>query len=107
MGGTGPRMLLAGLMAMLAVHLPSQSAHAGPAAIDQGYGCYKVIDTSAVNIRRYAYSGSPSLTAARKGEILVKWKRYCAWRGFWCPVQRGAIKGHADKSFLEPIPCPN
>jgi hypothetical protein len=65
-----------------------------------------VVGADSINIRARPLSTSAVLGAAKRGEILVKWRSWCTLRGFWCPVQSGAIKGHADKSYLEPAPCP-
>ena len=70
------------------------------------YGCYRVVGADAVNIRAKPFSTSDVIGVARRGEILVKWRRWCTLRGFWCPVQSGDKMGHADKSYLEPAPCP-
>lgn len=70
------------------------------------YGCYKVTAAKSVNIRKRAWSKSPVIGSANRGEILVKWKAFCALRGFWCPVQKGNIKGHAYKKHLMKVDCP-
>lgn len=87
----------------LAAVLPSTS----PAtAADKVYGCYKVIGVSSLNIRARPYSDSDSIGIANRGDILLKWKRWCTLRGFWCPVQKGNIAGHADKRYLMKVDCP-
>lgn len=70
------------------------------------YGCYKVVGVSAVNIRATAWSNAPVIAVANRGEILGKWKMFCHWRGFWCPVQKGSDKGWADKKYLQKVACP-
>ncbi len=70
------------------------------------YGCYKVVGADALNIRARPFSSSEIIGTASRDEILVKWRRWCTLRGFWCPVQLGEIKGHSDKRYLEPTPCP-
>lgn len=83
------------------------SASTGPAAAaDKVYGCFKVIGVSSINIRARPYSNSDVIGIANRGDILIKWKRWCALRGFWCPVQKGKIAGHADKRYLMKIDCP-
>lgn len=77
------------------------------AAADKVYGCYKVIGVSSLNIRARPYSNSDSIGIAYRGEVLVKWKRWCALRGFWCPVQKGSVAGHADKRYLMKVDCPD
>lgn len=71
------------------------------------HGCYRVVGAEALNIRQRPFSTSTVVGIARRGEILVKWRSWCTLRGYWCPVQSGLIKGHADKSYLEPVPCPS
>lgn len=70
------------------------------------YGCYKVIGADALNIRARPFSSSDAVGIAERGEVLVKWRRWCTLRGFWCPVQQGDVRGHSDKRYLEPVPCP-
>lgn len=70
------------------------------------YGCYRVVGAEALNIRARPFSSSDVVGVAERGEILVKWRRWCTLRGFWCPVQQGDLKGHSDKRHLEPVPCP-
>lgn len=69
------------------------------------YGCFKVT-ADALNIRARPYSTSKIVGHAGKGDILIKRKRYCTWRGFWCAVQRGTVEGYADKSLMKVAPCP-
>ena len=86
----------------LAAVLPSVPA----SAADKVYGCYKVIGVSSVNIRARPYSDSDVIGVAHRGDILLKWKRWCTLRGFWCPVQKGNVAGHADKRYLMKVTCP-
>lgn len=82
---------------------------ATPAAVsaaDAGYGCFRVAGVSSINIRATAWSTAAVVATANRGEVLVKWKRYCAWRGFWCPVEKNGVKGHADKRYLLKVACP-
>jgi uncharacterized protein YraI len=72
------------------------------------YGCFQVTGTAGLNIRATPFSSSAVVGTASKGEILKKWKRFCALRGFWCPVEKAnGLRGHADKAFLKKVPCPN
>lgn len=91
---------------MFALLLAGLAMTPSSAKADDSYGCYEVVGASSINIRERAWSKSEVLTTAKRGMILNKWKRYCALRGFWCPVQLGNIKGHASKDFLEKVPCP-
>lgn len=76
------------------------------AATESRYGCYRVVGADALNIRARPFGSADAVGVAERGEILVKWRRWCTLRGFWCPVQQGDLKGHSDKRFLEPAPCP-
>ena len=70
------------------------------------YGCFQVINAEALNIRRFSYSRSRVLGVAVKGQKLAKWKRFCAVRGFWCPVEtKNGVRGFADKKFLKRVSC--
>jgi hypothetical protein len=88
-----------GFGAVMAVSSPASAA-------DKVYGCYKVIGASSINIRARPFSSSNVIGVARRGQILLKWKRWCTLRGFWCPVQKGSIAGHADKRYLMKVTCP-
>lgn len=70
-----------------------------------GYGCFRVITD--LNIRDSAFSSSPVIATASKGEILVKARRWCTLRGYWCAVRKGGVTGWADKEFMEKIDCPS
>lgn len=92
-------------LALLAA-LGAGAAVTPAAAADNAYGCFKVIGVSSINIRARPYSNSDVIGVAKRGEVLVKWKRWCTLRGFWCPVQKGSIAGHADKRYLMKVDCP-
>lgn len=87
----------------IAAILPASSP---AAAADKVYGCYKVIGVASLNIRARPYSSSDVIGVAYRGQTLLKWKRWCTLRGFWCPVQKGSIAGHADKRYLMKVACP-
>ena len=70
------------------------------------HGCYRVVGADEINIRARPFSKSEVIGTAKRGEIVVKWRGWCTLRGFWCPVEKGGIRGHSDKSYLEPAPCP-
>lgn len=93
--------------AALAAALGLAALTAAGAADAASNGCFKVVGTPSLNIRATAFSGSAVIATARRGEILVKWKRFCAFRGFWCPVEKNGVQGHADKDFLQKVACPN
>ncbi|MBX9924746.1 MAG: SH3 domain-containing protein [Hyphomicrobiaceae bacterium] len=70
------------------------------------YGCFRVTAPE-INIRARAVSSSDVVGQARRGDILVKRERFCALRGFWCPVTTAAgVGGWADKSLMQVAPCP-
>lgn len=69
------------------------------------FGCFRVT-ASALNIRDRPFSTAAVIGMAEKGDILVKRRRWCTWRGFWCAVRYDGIDGYADKSFMEVAPCP-
>ena len=75
-------------------------------AAPRNYGCYIVTAPKSLHIRMKAFSKSPIIGTARHGELLVKWKWLCSLRGYWCPVQKGHIQGHASKQYLTKVACP-
>ncbi|MEZ5775301.1 MAG: hypothetical protein R3D33_11545 [Hyphomicrobiaceae bacterium] len=101
MAGKLTRTLAAAAVAMLA----GSAAMAVPANAAV-YGCYEVRGTSSLNIRAHAWSHSDVVGVARRGDLLVKWKMFCSLRGFWCPVEKDGIRGHADKRYLRKVTCP-
>ncbi len=68
-------------------------------AQDDGYGYYEVVGAAALNIRERPYESSRVLTVAERGEILVKWRRYCSLRP-WCPVEKDGVRGWAGRAYL-------
>jgi hypothetical protein len=89
------------LTALGATAAAAQSTTSRPA-----FGCFKVTAPQ-VNIRASALSTADVVGKASRGEVLIKNRRFCALRGFWCPVrtQRG-VEGWADKSKLVVAACP-
>lgn len=69
------------------------------------YGCFRVTAES-LNIRDKAFASGAVIGTAKKGDILVKRKRFCTLRGYWCGVSFGTTEGWADKAFMEAAPCP-
>lgn len=94
------RAFLAGL-ALAALAGGAQAATTSRPA----YGCFKVT-AAEINIRAKPLSSAAVLGTAHKGDILVKRKRWCTLRGYWCAVRRGTTEGYADKSFMKVAPCP-
>lgn len=87
--------------AISAVPAMAQTATHRPA-----YGCFKVT-VPELNVRGTAFSTGPVVATAIKNEILVKRRRYCTLRGFWCAVTTNkGIQGYADKSMMAVAPCP-
>lgn len=91
------RPLFVCFLATSLVHAPAQAA-------PPGHGCFKVT-AAVVNIRDGAFSSSNVVGSAGRGEILVKRKRFCTLRGFWCAVRKGSIEGWADTAFMERVDC--
>ncbi len=74
-------------------------------ALSSRYGCYEVT-TGSLNIREKAWSSSKVLAVAQKGETLAKRRRFCALRGYWCPVtNEDGVQGWAAKAFLKRTAC--
>ena len=74
-------------------------------ALSSRYGCYEVTAGN-LNIRAKAWSSSSVLAVARKGEKLAKRRRFCALRGYWCPVtNEDGVQGWAAKAFLKRTAC--
>lgn len=92
--------------AILAVALFSVPAVAQTVTKRPAYGCFKV-SVPELNIRDKAFSTAAVVATAIKGETLVKRRRYCTLRGFWCAVTTNkGIQGYADKSMMAVAPCP-
>ena len=71
------------------------------------YGCFKVT-VPELNIRATAFSTGAVVATAIKNEILIKRRRYCTLRGFWCAVTTNkGIQGFADKSMMAVAACPS
>jgi len=70
------------------------------------YGCFQVIADS-LNVRGTAFSTGEIVGVAGRGDILIKRKPWCTWRGYWCAVRtEGGVEGYVDKRFVEMTPCP-
>jgi hypothetical protein len=75
------------------------------AALSSRYGCYEVT-ASSLNIREKPWSISKVLAVAKRGDKLAKRRRFCALRGFWCPVTtEDGVEGWAGKQFLKRTAC--
>lgn len=92
--GLGALALLTAII--LAFYVPANAQE------DDGYGYYEIVGTSSLNIRERPYTTSRVLAVAQKGDIVVKWKRYCSLRP-WCPVQVGDVQGWAGKAYLREV----
>lgn len=69
------------------------------------FGCYQVT-AGALNLRKRAWARSEIVGVANRGDILAKRRRFCALRGFWCPVRtKGGVNGWADKKFIKKVAC--
>ncbi len=94
------------LIAALAVLMPLGATLAdAKSTYRPKYGCFKVT-SDALNIRAKPYRSSSVIGTASGGYILIKRKRNCTLRGFWCAVKHGDLKGYADKKFMKFVPCP-
>lgn len=70
------------------------------------HGCFKVLADS-LNVRRTAFSTGEVIGVAHRDDVLIKRKRWCTWRGFWCGVTtEDGLEGYVDKKFIEMTPCP-
>ena len=70
------------------------------------YGCYQVT-AGALNLRARAWASSDVVAVMDRGDVVAKRRRFCALRGFWCPVRtKGGSAGWADKNFLTKVACP-
>ena len=80
-----------------------QTTSAG--AVESRFGCYQVT-TSALNVRERAWSRSDVVTTVSRGAIVAKRRRFCALRGFWCPVRTAdGVSGWAAKRHLKRVAC--
>lgn len=78
----------------------------GAAAQSSKFGCYKVT-AKTLNLRKRAWGKSDIVDVLERGDIVAKRRRFCAIRGFWCPVRtEGDLSGWADKKFLRRVSCP-
>jgi SH3-like domain-containing protein len=93
------------LVGAMTLAITASLAVAEPATTRPKYGCFKVT-TASLNIRAKAFSNADVVATAKRGDILVKRRRFCALRGYWCPVTFGGVEGWADKAFFETAPCP-
>lgn len=91
--------------ALVAASLPATGADAQTTTRPR-HGCYRVVGVDLLNIRARPFSTSAVIGTAARGEFLIKWRGWCTLRGYWCPVQKGGLRGHADKTYLRVAPCP-
>ena len=75
------------------------SAHAA------SYGCYKIVDASSVRVRSKPYLWAKTLTYAKRGQKVVKNRKFCSIRGTWCRVQVKDTSGWIGKKYLEKVDC--
>lgn len=91
--------------AVVAASLCISAAQAATVTSRPAYGCFKVTAPQ-INIRSKPLSTAAVIGTARQGDILIKRKRWCTLRGYWCAVTKGSLEGYADKSFMKVAPCP-
>ena len=99
------RPLLGALAGATALAVSASLATAQTVTTRPKYGCFRVTADS-LNIRAKALSTADVVGTAKRGDLLVKRRRFCALRGYWCPVAFGVVEGWADKAFFEAAPCP-
>lgn len=69
------------------------------------FGCFQV-SVPQLNIRLKPDGDAAVIGSVKQGEFLIKRKRFCNFRGFFCAVQAGPLEGYADKNFMAVAPCP-
>jgi hypothetical protein len=69
------------------------------------FGCFQV-SVPQLNIRLKPDGDAPVIGSVKQGDFLIKRKRFCNFRGFFCAVQAGPLEGYADKNFMAVAPCP-
>lgn len=99
------RLAIGALACTAALAVSASLAGAQTVTTRPKYGCFKVTAES-LNIRVKALSTADVIGTAKRGDILVKRRRFCALRGYWCPVTFGTVEGWADKAFFESAACP-
>lgn len=99
------RLAARALVGAVALAMTASLAGAQTVTTRPKYGCFRVTSES-LNIRAKALSTSDVVGTAKRGDILVKRRRFCALRGYWCPVTFGGVEGWADKAFFETAACP-
>ena len=98
--------VLAVAVAVIACAIGTVPAMAQTATHRPAYGCFKVT-VPELNVRGTAFSTGAVVATAIKNEILVKRRRYCTLRGYWCAVTTNkGIQGYADKSMMAVAACP-
>ena len=90
---------------MIGFAVTVSAAGAATTTTRPAYVCFKVT-ADEINIRAKPYSTAAVIGSAKRGDILVKRKRWCTLRGFWCAVTKGGLDGYADKSLMKVAPCP-
>jgi hypothetical protein len=98
--------LVASLASLVGIGIFAPAAQAQSTSIRPAYGCFKVTAPQ-INIRGTAFSTGPVVATASKNEILIKRRRFCTLRGYWCAVTTNAgIQGFADKNLMAVAACP-
>ncbi len=94
-----------GLFAAAAVlALPAMAPTANAATGGFGYGCFRA--NTSMNIRERPWASSDVIATAKSGDVLVKRKRFCNFRGYWCAVTTAkGVEGYGDKSLLTAVDC--
>lgn len=92
-----------GVVGVIAV-LVSGTVASAQSSARPAFGCFTA--NADLNIRDKAFASGAVIATAEAGDILVKRKRFCTLRGFWCAVSYDGVDGWADKSFMTVTPCP-
>lgn len=99
------RALSSVALAVVAALLIIPVAPAPANALESRFGCYRVT-AATLNVRKSAWGRSDILATVRRGELVAKRRRFCALRGFWCPIRtKAGIRGWVDKRFVRRARC--
>jgi hypothetical protein len=99
-------LLVATLVTLFGIGALAPAAQAQSTSVRPAYGCFKVT-AKEINIRATPFSTGAVVATAIKNETLVKRRRFCTLRGYWCAVTTNAgVQGFADKNLITIAACP-
>jgi hypothetical protein len=88
-----------------AVSLFAANPAANAATGGYGYGCFRA--NTAMNIRERPWASSNVIATAKAGDVVIKRKRFCNVRGYWCAITTTkGVEGYGDKSLMDKMNCP-